>query len=61
MQKSKNKNAEPIMFGIFYSLINIFLWFCLKAHAKIVSKGDKAIDNFPCIVFVFYHIINIIL
>ena len=60
MQKSKNKNAEPIMFGIFYSLINIFLWFYLKAHAKIVSKCAKAIDNFPCIVFAF-HITNIIL
>lgn len=60
MQKSKNKNAEPIMFGIFYSLINIFLWFYLKVHAKIVTKCDKAIFNFPCIVFAF-HITNIIL
>lgn len=58
MQKSKNKNAEPIMFGIFYSLINIFLWFCLKAHARII--GDKTIVNLPCIVFAF-HITNIIL
>lgn len=48
------------MFGIFYSLINIFIWFYLKAHAKIVSKCDKAIFNFPCIVFAF-HITNIIL
>lgn len=41
MQKSKNKNAEPIMFGIFYSLINIFIWFCLKAHARIITKAIK--------------------
>lgn len=41
MQKSKNKNAEPIMFGIFYSLINIFIWFYLKVYARIITKAIK--------------------